>query len=84
MFNWLRVPRPCYRVIRFGPSNTIEQVLTISEISQMQVSTMYSEGFVENYDPARSSYPNEGWVDVPLEGWKAQDEECKVESIQKK
>lgn len=63
----------CYRV-RTADNNT----LTLNDIRLIQVSTLYNKG-IKNYDPAKKSYPGEGWLDVSIEALRSAD--CRVKSI---
>ena len=70
MLNRLRVEPICYVVLIFGSSNKLTATLTLNEIMQIQVSTLYNKGF-GGYDPNKPLYPNEGWTDVSLETLRA-------------
>ena len=78
MLNRLRVEPICYRILIFGSSNTIKATLTVNDITNIQVSSIYNQGFVGNYDPTKPSYPEEKWLDVPLEELHSIDKNCKV------
>ena len=68
MLNRLRVEPLCYTVLVFGSpgKNEVTAMLTLDEITQIQVSSLYDEGRT-GYDPSKPSYPEENWNDVPLE-----------------
>jgi hypothetical protein len=68
MLNRIRVEPICYVVLVFGSlnKNEVTTTLTLSGITQIQVSNLYNDGRV-GYDPSKLSYPKEKWADVPLE-----------------
>ena len=77
MLNQTRVPYPCYRILIFGPNNTVLHFLSVGDITRMQVSNLYNKGFVGNYDPTKPLYANEEWVDVSFTALQVADEKCR-------
>jgi hypothetical protein len=68
MLNRRRVEPVCYTVLIFGSpdKNEVTAMLTLGEITQIQVSNLYNNGHA-SYDPAKPFYPEEKWSEVSLE-----------------
>ena len=70
MLNRLRVEPVCYVILIFESSNKLKASLTLNEITEIQLSTLYDKGF-GGYDPSNPLYRNESWTDVSLEALRA-------------
>ena len=70
MLNRLRIEPICYVILIFESSNKLNVTLTLNEIAQIQVSTLYDKGF-GGYDPSNPLYAHEQWTDVSLEALRA-------------
>ena len=77
MFNQLRVPAACYRVLVFGPTRTVERMLSIREIERMQVSRLYDgRARVEPAEPDEWTYAGETWREVPMAPLREAEQRC--------
>lgn len=65
MLNRLRVEPVCYVILIFESSNQLKASLTLTEITAIQLSSLYNKGF-GGYDPSDPPYANEEWAEVSL------------------
>ena len=70
MLNRIRREPVFYKILVFSPSNTITSMYTPDDITRIQVSTIYNTG-AGNYDPTKTLYPDEEWIDVSLDALRA-------------
>jgi len=70
MLNRYRTKRVFYEILIFGP-NSIKSTLNPDNIARIQVSTIYNRGSVGNFDPTKTLYPDEEWIDVSLNALRA-------------
>jgi hypothetical protein len=73
MFNMTVSQPPCYEVLLFdpGPIRRVVVIIPISEVSRLQVSSLYPGAGAADPDPGASMDDNEMWIEQDLAGVKS-------------